>query len=57
MKGRLHQVPLALRFGGWHLTDVTPAVAPLANVIGRSSAGKIDQLPKHDLMNLSLTHY
>jgi len=40
-----HQVPLAQRFGGWHITDATAAVVPHANLIGESSAGEIRQRP------------
>jgi hypothetical protein len=43
--GSGHQIPLAARFGGWHVTDAAPAVAPLANLIGASSDGRTRRLP------------
>lgn len=40
-----HHVPLAQRFGGWHVTDAERSIVPLANLVGRSAAGEISRLP------------
>lgn len=55
--GTGHHVPLAVRFGGWHVTDVTQAVAPLANVIGKSSDGQTRRLPNAPGDRFALDRY
>lgn len=52
-----HQVPLAQRFGGWHVTDATPATVPLANLIGAASAGNVRQLPNPPGQRFALDRY
>lgn len=52
-----HQVPLAQRFGGWHVTDVSPEAAPLANLIGESTAGRVRRLPNAPGERFSLGRY
>jgi hypothetical protein len=42
--GTGHHVPLASRFGGWHLSDTLAAAAPLANRIGRSAEGRTNTI-------------
>jgi hypothetical protein len=43
--GTGHHIPLARRFGGWHVTDATPVTAPRANLIGETNAGVTRTLP------------
>lgn len=52
-----HQVPLADRFGGWHVTDAAPADVPLANLIGQSSAGTVHRLPNPPGQRFALNRY
>ena len=52
-----HQVPLAQRFGGWHVTDAQRSVVPLANVIGRSEEGNVSRLPNPAGERFSLDRY
>ena len=55
--GTGHQVPLAARFGGWHVTDAEPAAVPLANVIGQSSGGQTRRLPNAAGERFALDRY
>lgn len=43
--GTGHHIPLAQRFGGWHVSDAPPAVVPRANLIGESLSGRLRTLP------------
>lgn len=55
--GSGHQIPLAARFGGWHVTDAAPTAVPLANLIGASSGGQTRRLPNPVGARFDLEHY
>ena len=40
-----HTIPLALRFGGWHITGPQEHAFPLANLIGTAAPGGYTRLP------------